>query len=88
MDNLLKYQKDLLEADRLFRHRIGFGAGYYFAQTEVGLYCPICMTDAMGRVLEIYLTNQTEGHKTRSAVEKAIKGIKGMACRYSSPKKT
>jgi alkylation response protein AidB-like acyl-CoA dehydrogenase len=34
------------------RHQLGFAIGYYFAQTEAGLFCPICMTDALGRVLE------------------------------------
>ena len=29
--------------------------GYYFAQSEMSLYCPICMTDGVGRVLEKHL---------------------------------
>jgi alkylation response protein AidB-like acyl-CoA dehydrogenase len=50
----LKYEADFLAAHRTRRHLAGFGAGYYFAQTELGLYCPVCMTDGVGRVLEAH----------------------------------
>lgn len=46
----LKYQKDMLSSPH--RHQLGFALSYYFAQTETGLFCPICMTDALGYVLE------------------------------------
>ena len=48
----IKYKQGFLAKHRAFRHLVGFGAGYYFAQSEIGLYCPICMTDGVGRVLE------------------------------------
>lgn len=48
----IKYDPGFLAKHRAFRHLVGFGAGYYFAQSEIGLYCPICMTDGVGRVLE------------------------------------
>jgi alkylation response protein AidB-like acyl-CoA dehydrogenase len=48
----IKYNQKFLAKHRAFRHLVGFGAGYYFAQSEIGLYCPICMTDGVGRVLE------------------------------------
>lgn len=48
----LKYNKDFLAAHREVRHLVGFGGGYYFAQSEAGLYCPICMTDGVAWVLE------------------------------------
>ncbi len=48
----LKYDPDFLKTHKKHRHLIGFSIAYYFAQTETGLFCPICMTDAMGRVLE------------------------------------
>ena len=50
----IKYDAAFLRAHRSRRHLVGFGAGYYFAQTEMGLYCPICMTDGVARVLELY----------------------------------
>jgi acyl-CoA dehydrogenase len=48
----IKYDPRFLAKHRAYRHLAGFGAGYYFAQSEIGLYCPICMTDGVGRVLE------------------------------------
>ncbi|MCG3175012.1 MAG: Crotonobetainyl-CoA dehydrogenase [Myxococcota bacterium] len=32
-------------------HLVKFAQGYVFAQSEQGLYCPICMTDGVARVL-------------------------------------
>ncbi|MCO5112615.1 MAG: acyl-CoA dehydrogenase family protein [Bdellovibrionaceae bacterium] len=49
-----KYTGPLFTTDKAIRHFVGFSTGYYFAQTETGLYCPICMTDALGRVLEMH----------------------------------
>ena len=48
----IKYDPVFLARHSAYRHLVGFGAGYYFAQSEIGLYCPICMTDGVGRVLE------------------------------------
>lgn len=48
----IKYDADSLKRFGPVRHRLGFAMGYYFAQTEIGLYCPVCMTDGVGRVLE------------------------------------
>lgn len=48
----IKYDPKFLAAHRPVRHLVGFGSSYYFGQTEMGLYCPICMTDGVGRVLE------------------------------------
>jgi acyl-CoA dehydrogenase len=49
-----KFTGDLVGADRAIRHGVGFGAGYYFAQVESGMYCPICMTDGVARILEMH----------------------------------
>jgi alkylation response protein AidB-like acyl-CoA dehydrogenase len=48
----IKFDPVFLKEHQAHRHLVGFAAGYYFAQTETGLYCPICMTDALARVLE------------------------------------
>lgn len=48
----IKYDAESLKRFGPVRHRLGFAMGYYFAQTEIGLYCPVCMTDGVGRVLE------------------------------------
>jgi alkylation response protein AidB-like acyl-CoA dehydrogenase len=33
-------------------HALVFGLGYLLAQAEVGLFCPVCMTDGAARVIE------------------------------------
>lgn len=53
----LKYDPLFLSQHKGCRHTLGFALGYYFAQTEPGLFCPICMTDALGRVLETHNTH-------------------------------
>lgn len=34
------------------RHTYGLLLGYLFSQSEAGLYCPVCMTDGLARLLE------------------------------------
>jgi alkylation response protein AidB-like acyl-CoA dehydrogenase len=50
----LKYEPDLKEKFKGLRHQMGFAAGQLFAMSEVGLYCPLCMTDGAAYVLENY----------------------------------
>jgi acyl-CoA dehydrogenase len=63
----LKYEPAFLKKYKNNRHLIGFSIAYYFAQTETGLFCPICMTDALGRVLE--------RHNSHPSAQKALKHI-------------
>lgn len=37
---------------------VGFGLGYLFAMAESGLYCPLCMTDGVARVLQRHGTHE------------------------------
>ena len=37
---------------------IGFALGYMFAMAECGLYCPVCMTDGVARVLTRHGTHE------------------------------
>lgn len=60
----LKYDKKFLEEHSAQRHLIGFSIAYYFAQTETGLFCPICMTDALARVIEKMQTPSPEAEET------------------------
>ncbi|MGE4109049.1 MAG: acyl-CoA dehydrogenase family protein, partial [Bacteriovoracia bacterium] len=48
----IKYDSDFRARHNQIRHRTGFAMGFYFAQSEIGLYCPVCMTDGVARVLE------------------------------------
>jgi acyl-CoA dehydrogenase len=37
---------------------VGFALGYLFAMAEAGLYCPVCMTDGVARVLTRHGTHE------------------------------
>jgi acyl-CoA dehydrogenase len=36
------------------KHRLGFSAGYLYAMSECGLYCPLCMTDGVARLIDLF----------------------------------
>src|SRR5213076_2056976 len=38
-------------------HIAGYALGYLFAMAEMGLYCPLCMTDGVARVLSRHGTD-------------------------------
>lgn len=40
----------------------GFALGYLFAMAEMGLYCPLCMTDGVARVVSRYGTSEQIEH--------------------------
>ena len=37
------------------RNSLGFSAGYLFAMGEMGLYCPLCMTDGAARLIDKFI---------------------------------
>ncbi|MEX2485765.1 MAG: acyl-CoA dehydrogenase family protein [Brumimicrobium sp.] len=41
-----KYESDL--------HKLGFSSGYIYALSELGQYCPLCMTDGVARLIDIH----------------------------------
>lgn len=50
----VKWDPELRQRFRQERHRLGFAAGYLFAMSESGLYCPLCMTDGAARLVDRY----------------------------------
>lgn len=49
----LKYDRGTNRSNRTLQLTC-FGMGYLFAMAEMGLYCPVCMTDGVARVLQKY----------------------------------
>lgn len=39
-------------------HRLGFSSGYLYAMSESGQYCPLCMTDGVARLIDLYCANE------------------------------
>jgi len=36
------------------RHALGFSAGFLYAMSEMGIYCPLCMTDGAARLIDMF----------------------------------
>jgi len=47
----VKWQPALQAQFKNELHALGFGAGYLFAMVEGGLFCPLCMTDGVARII-------------------------------------
>jgi acyl-CoA dehydrogenase len=39
-------------------HRLGFATGYLYAMSETGQYCPLCMTDGVARLIDIFCNEE------------------------------
>ena len=50
----LKYEPETRKAHAGALHTAGFALGYVFAQAEAGLFCPLCMTDGVARILDLH----------------------------------
>lgn len=47
----MKYDPAVLEAHGASVHVVTFALGYLFAMAEMSLYCPLCMTDGVARIV-------------------------------------
>lgn len=52
----MKYDPVVVAKHRSSVQLVGFALGYLFSMAEMGLYCPVCMTDGVARVLTKYGT--------------------------------
>lgn len=50
----VKWQPALREKFKKETQRLGFAAGYLFAMSESGQYCPLCMTDGVARLIDLF----------------------------------
>ena len=57
----LKYDSAIRAKHAGVLHTMGFALGYVYAQADAGLYCPVCMTDGVARLLERYADDETRG---------------------------
>lgn len=57
----MKYEAETLEAHPDGVQLAGFSLGYLFAMAEMGLYCPVCMTDGVARILLMFAGRERFG---------------------------
>lgn len=50
----MKYDEKAVAAHPDAVQLVGFSLGYLFAMGEMGLYCPVCMTDGVARILSLW----------------------------------
>lgn len=50
----IKWEPSLRKKFKKEGHQLGFSAGYLYAMSECGQFCPLCMTDGVARLIDIY----------------------------------
>ena len=50
----VKYDPGLRKKFKHDRHKLGFAAGQIYAMSELGIYCPLCMTDGAAMIIDKY----------------------------------
>lgn len=54
----VKWEPSLREKFIKETHRLGFAAGYLYAMSESGQYCPLCMTDGAARLIDMFCAEE------------------------------
>lgn len=54
----VKWEPNLKNEFKPERHSLGFASGYLYAMSELGQYCPLCMTDGVARLIELHCTEE------------------------------
>jgi acyl-CoA dehydrogenase len=54
----VKWEQELRERFKNERHSLGFSTSYLFAMSECGLFCPLCMTDGVARLIDRHCTEE------------------------------
>jgi alkylation response protein AidB-like acyl-CoA dehydrogenase len=50
----VKWEPSLRKQFDKEKHHLGFASGYLYAMSESGQYCPLCMTDGVARLIDIF----------------------------------
>jgi len=54
----VKWEPDLRKRFTGETHRLGFSASYLYAMSELGQYCPLCMTDGVARLIGLFAEDE------------------------------
>lgn len=50
----VKWEPSLQQKFNAEKQRLGFSTGYLYAMSECGQYCPLCMTDGVARLIDLF----------------------------------
>lgn len=54
----VKWEPQLREKFKKEKHLLGFSAGYLYAMSECGQYCPLCMTDGVAQLIDMFCDDE------------------------------
>lgn len=54
----VKWEPSLKNKYKNELHQLGFSAGYLYAMSECGQFCPLCMTDGVARLIDIFCNQE------------------------------
>lgn len=54
----VKWEPNLRNEFKQERHSLGFSSGYLYAMSELGQYCPLCMTDGVARLIDLHCSEE------------------------------
>jgi acyl-CoA dehydrogenase len=54
----VKWEPELRKQFGNETQRLGFASGYLYAMSECGQYCPLCMTDGVARLIDIFCNEE------------------------------
>jgi alkylation response protein AidB-like acyl-CoA dehydrogenase len=72
---VVKWNPELKNDFRNELHKLGFSSGYIYAMSELGQYCPLCMTDGVARLIDLYCN---DSDKKRLIPKIATKNIEDL----------
>lgn len=74
----VKWETELRQRFQNERHSLGFASGFLFAMSECGLFCPLCMTDGVARLIDRYCNEEDKArllpHIATNQVEELYTG--------------
>ena len=54
----VKWEPSLTQQFDNEKQRLGFASGYLYAMSECGQYCPLCMTDGVARLIDLFCEDE------------------------------
>lgn len=56
----LKWEPSFRQKFSKERHQAGFAAGFFYAMAESSQYCPLCMTDGVARLIDLFASKEDQ----------------------------
>lgn len=74
----VKWEPNLRQRFEGELHSLGFASSFIYAMTECGLFCPLCMTDGVARLIDLYCNEEDKArllpHIATDTVEELYTG--------------